>query len=327
MKKILSFVVLSCLSIAIWAQSKNTAYEAYIEQYRQIAIEQQRKHGIPASITMAQAILESAAGKSELAMKANNHFGIKCTSDWPGKTYKYGDNRANECFRKYADVADSYEDHSLFLKRKHYERLFALSVTDYKNWARGLKDCGYATDPKYPEKLIRIIELYELDKLASDKSLVKSTSDSKKKTFTKEDATNIAFAEQDSVADYTMMPAMEDLELFHNHRSGYRNGVRYIVAGPNETYASLALFLNMYERTLRKYNDALDVRELQEGDIVYIYPKKNRAERRYATYYFRGNETAWDIAQKYGIKLKRLYKLNGIPYGTELTTHQRLSLR
>jgi hypothetical protein len=165
-----------------------------------------------------------------------------------------------------------------------------------------------------------------LDKLASDKSLVKSKSDSKKKTFTKEDATNIAFAEQEPVADYTM-PAMEDLELFHNHRAGYRNGVRYVVAGPNETYASLALFLNMYERTLRKCNDALDIRELQEGDIVYIYPKKNRAERRYATYYFRGNETAWDIAQKYGIKLKSLYKLNGIPYGTELTTHQRLSLR
>ena len=123
------------------------------------------------------------------------------------------------------------------------------------------------------------------------------------------------------------MLVMEDLQLYHNHLSGYRNGVRFVVAGPNETYASLALFLNMYERTLRKYNDALDTRELKQGDIVYIYPKKNRAERRYPTHYFKGNETAWDIAQKYGIKLKSLYKLNGIPYGTVLTTHQYLELR
>jgi len=326
MRKLGTIILLSCLSIAMWAQSKNAAYEAYIAEYRQVAIEQQRKHGIPASITMAQAILESAAGKSELATKANNHFGIKCTSDWPGKTYKYNDNRSNECFRKYADVADSYEDHSLFLKRKRYESLFALSLGDYKNWAYGLKACGYATDPKYPEKLIRLIELYELNKLTFDKTIVKSDSDLKKKLFIEEEGTEIAFAEQEKVEDYAM-PPMEELRIFHNHRSGYRNGVRYVIAGPNETFASLALFLNMYERTLRKYNDALDTRELKEGDIVYIYPKKNKANRRYPTYYFKTGDDAWEIAQKYGIKLKSLYKLNGIPYGTPLTTHQRLELR
>lgn len=326
MRKIASIIVLSCLSVGLWAQSKNATYEAYIDEYREVAIEQQRKHGIPASITMAQAILESAAGQSELATKANNHFGIKCTSDWPGKTYKYDDNRQNECFRKYAEVADSYEDHSLFLKRKRYESLFALSMGDYKNWAYGLKACGYATDPKYPEKLIRLIELYDLNKLTFDKTIVRSDSDSKKKLFIDDEGTDIAFIEQEKVEDYPM-PPMEELQLFHNHRSGYRNGVRYIIAGPNETFASLALFLNMYERTLRKYNDALDARELREGDIVYIYPKKNRAAKRYPYCYFRGEDTAWDIAQKYGIKLKSLYKLNAIPYGTPLTTHQRLDLR
>lgn len=326
MRKIASIIVLSCLSVGLWAQSKNATYEAYIDEYREVAIEQQRRHGIPASITMAQAILESAAGQSELATQANNHFGIKCTSDWPGKTYKYDDNRQNECFRKYADVADSYEDHSLFLKRKRYESLFALSMGDYKNWAYGLKACGYATDPKYPEKLIRLIELYDLNKLTFDKTIVRSDSDSKKKLFIDDEGTDIAFIEQEKVEDYPM-PPMEELQLFHNHRSGYRNGVRYIVAGPNETFASLALFLNMYERTLRKYNDALDTRELREGDIVYIYPKKNRAAKRYPYCYFRGEDTAWDIAQKYGIKLKSLYKLNAIPYGTPLTTHQRLDLR
>lgn len=326
MKKVF-FVLLVCfVSVSAMAQSRNAAYEAYIEQYAREAIEQQRKHGIPASITMAQAILESAAGKSELAEKANNHFGIKCTSDWQGRTYTYGDNRANECFRRYADVADSYEDHSLFLKRKRYESLFALSIADYKGWARGLRECGYATDPKYPDKLIRIIELYELNKLSFDKTLVKSGDVSKKKIFIEEDDVDVAFVEPEQQEDY-VMPPMEELELFHNHRSGYRNGVRYIIAGANETFASLALFLNMYERTLRKYNDALDTRELNEGDIVYIYPKKKKAERRYPTCYFREGDTAWSIAQKYGIQLKSLYQLNGIPYGTPLTTHQRLDLR
>ena len=314
------------MSITLWAQSRNASYEAYIEQYRHLAIEQQRLHAIPAAITMAQALLESAAGKSELATKANNHFGIKCTSDWPGKTYQYNDERTNECFRHYATAQDSYEDHSLFLKRKRYESLFALSVGDYKGWAQGLKDCGYATDPKYPEKLIRIIELYDLNRLTFDESLVRSDAVNSKTIHLDDDSTDVHFIEQDSLSHSPML-VMEDLQLYHNHLSGYRNGVRFVVAGPNETYASLALFLNMYERTLRKYNDALDTRELKQGDIVYIYPKKNRAERRYPTHYFKGNETAWDIAQKYGIKLKSLYKLNGIPYGTVLTTHQYLELR
>lgn len=328
MRKLFCIISACVLCATIWAQSKNAAYQAYIDKYSHIAIEQQRKYDIPASITMAQALLESGAGQSELATKANNHFGIKCTSDWAGKTYKHNDNRANECFRKYADVADSYEDHSLFLKRKHYASLFELSVGNYKGWARGLRECGYATDPKYPEKLIHLIELYELNELTFSKSLVKSGAVSKKKLFIEEDDTKVAFVEPESeqVEDYPM-PPMEDLELFHNHRSGRRNGVRYIIAGSTETFASLALFLNMRERTLRKYNDALDTRELKEGDIVYIYPKKKRAERRYPTYYFRGDDTAWDIAQRYGIKLKSLYELNGIPYGTPLTTQQRLDLR
>ena len=328
MRKVLTIIVLSLLSISAWSQSKNATYQAYIDKYSHIAIEQQRKYDVPAAITMAQALLESGAGQSELAIKANNHFGIKCTSDWAGKTYKHDDNRANECFRKYADVADSYEDHSLFLKRKHYASLFELSVGNYKAWAHGLRECGYATDPKYPEKLIRLIELYDLNELTFSKSLVKSGAVSKKKLFIEEDDTNVAFVESENEQiQESPMPPMEDLELFHNHRSGRRNGVRYIVAGSMETFASLALFLNMYERTLRKYNDALDTRELKEGDIVYIYPKKKRAERRYPSYYFRPGDDAWEIAQRYGIKLKSLYELNGIPYGTPLTTQQRLDLR
>ena len=312
----------------VQAQTLNQAYLDYIAKYRDLAIEQQRKHKIPASITMAQGILESAAGKSELAVKANNHFGVKCTSDWPGRTYRHDDETKNECFRRYADVKDSYEDHSLFLKRKRYESLFSLPIGDYKNWAYGLKACGYATDPKYPEKLIRLIELYDLNSLTFDTVLVASGAVNKGDTAIVEKPHDdvIAFADQERTDDYET-PAMDHVELGGAHKSGHRNGVRYIVAKQGDTFESLAYQLNMYERTLRRYNDALDTRELEAGDLVYIYPKKCRADRKHSYCTVRKGDTAWGLSQKYGIKLKSLYKLNGIPYGTPLTTVQRLDLR
>lgn len=328
MKKFLLLSYLLLAALALQAQSKNQAYLDYIAQYTDLAIAQQRKHKVPAAITMAQGILESAAGRSELAVKANNHFGIKCTSDWQGRTITRDDDKANECFRRYARVEDSYEDHSLFLLRKRYETLFALPIGDYKGWAHGLKACGYATDPKYPEKLIQLIELYELDKLTIDERLKKGGFVSDKDTTWQEStaADDVIAHAQENMPDY-VYPPMEDLEIFDDHASGYRNGVRYIIAGEGETFASLAYFLNMRERTLRKYNDALDTRELEPGDMVYIYKKKKQAARKYRYYYFKQGDDAWKIAQKYGIRLQSLYELNGIPYGTPLKTSQRLKLR
>ena len=329
MKKISILLYLFCSVMWVQAQSLNPLYVEYINKYRDLAIEQQRKHKVPAAITMAQGILESAAGTSELATQANNHFGIKCTSDWVGRTITKDDDRKNECFRRYAKASDSYEDHSLFLLRKRYESLFALPIGDYKAWAYGLKACGYATDPKYPEKLIRLIELYNLQDLTFDKDL-KAAGFVKDSDLTWADASGeadvIKQAAQGGINNY-VYPPMEDLLLYEDHAAGYRNGVRYIIAGQGETYASLAYFLNIREKTLRKYNDALDTRELEPGDMVYVYPKKNRTSRKYTYYYFKPGDTAWEIAQKYGIKLKSLYKLNGIPYGTELKTQQRLRLR
>ena len=328
MKKFLLLSYLLLAALAMQAQSKNQAYLDYIAQYTDLAIAQQRKHKVPAAITMAQGILESAAGRSELAVKANNHFGIKCTSDWQGRTINKDDDKANECFRRYARVEDSYEDHSLFLLRKRYESLFALPIGDYKGWAHGLKACGYATDPKYPEKLIQLIELYELDKLTMDERLKKGgfVSDDDLTWQESNVADDVIAHAQEHMPDY-VYPPLEDLELFEDHASGYRNGVRYIIAGEGETFASLAYFLNMRERILRKYNDALDTRELEPGDMVYIYKKKKQAARKYRYYYFKQGDDAWKIAQKYGIRLQSLYELNGIPYGTPLKTSQRLKLR
>lgn len=329
MKRLFLFIAVSFICHFGANAQKNQAYIDYIDTYGPIAIQQQVRHKIPAAITIAQGILESAAGRSELAVKANNHFGIKCTSDWTGRTYKENDERRNECFRRYSSVEDSYEDHSLFLLRKRYESLFELPIGDYKAWAYGLKACGYATDPKYPEKLIRIIELYDLQSLTMDKDLKAAGLVKEEDADWKEETieNDVILHAQNAIHNY-VLPPMEDFEIYEEHASGYRNGIRYIIAGRGENFTSLAYFLNMSERTLRKYNDASDgVRELKEGDMVYIYPKKRRTTRKYTYYYCQPGDDAWEIAQKYGIRLKSLYKRNNLQYGAPLEPQQRLQLR
>lgn len=136
----------------------------YIEAFKGVAIEEMNAYGIPASITLAQGILESGSGNSSLARYANNHFGIKCTAEWKGKAYYKDDDQNNDCFRVYKDARQSYKDHSEFLKRKRYSFLFELDKNDYKNWALGLKTAGYATNPKYADMLIGVIEKYNLNR-------------------------------------------------------------------------------------------------------------------------------------------------------------------
>ncbi len=171
--------ILSCflfISIFAFGQNKNQ-YLEYIAKYRDIAIKEMKQHGIPASITLAQGLLESGAGQSKLAKRANNHFGIKCHNDWKGRKFRHDDDKRKECFRKYGNAKDSFKDHSLFLKKSRYAFLFNLQTTDYRGWANGLRKAGYATDPNYPAKLIKIIEDYELHKY--DKNIKKKKSKNK----------------------------------------------------------------------------------------------------------------------------------------------------
>ena len=161
MKKLKLFLILIICCLTLQAQTRNKQYEAYIKKYRELAVEEMKKYHIPASITLAQGLLESGAGQSALARKSNNHFGIKCGSDWYGKTVSHDDDSRGECFRAYKHPKDSYEDHSKFLAgRPRYASLFKLNITDYKGWARGLKKAGYATNPRYADQLIGIIEFY-----------------------------------------------------------------------------------------------------------------------------------------------------------------------
>ena len=160
------FALVLAFSMSAFAQVQKQAYLDYIDRWKATAIQQQADYGIPASITMAQALLESAAGKSELAVNAKNHFGIKCTSEWFGGVYYYDDDSKGECFRQYYDAAESFKDHSEFLKRPRYTTCFEIAIEDYEGWAYRLRQCGYATDPLYASKLIKLIEDYRLDTLA-----------------------------------------------------------------------------------------------------------------------------------------------------------------
>lgn len=335
MKRIFLSIVLG-LVLASMAQAQNAQYLAYIENWKQEALRQQMDYGIPASISMAQGLLESGAGQSELAREANNHFGIKCTTDWLGATYRHDDETKNECFRSYADAADSWRDHSLFLLRSRYAVLFEYEVTDYVRWANGLKECGYATDPSYPKKLIHLIEEYRLDTIGQTVVTVVDESEGEKRTTT---TTTVMSTQADRVtkedvrysegaADTKPKSAYKERRGFYSQHPRQRmNRHRYVVAREGDTYANVAFRLNMRERTLRKMNDALG-RDLQPGDRIYLYWKPLMGVKEHAVLWVHPGEEVWMVAQREGIKLSYLYWLNKIPRDVKVfQTRQKILLR
>ena len=270
------------------AQRRNSAYEDYISRYKDIAIEQMMKHHIPASITLAQGILESGAGKSLLTVSSNNHFGIKCHNEWTGRRFYKDDDIKDDCFRVYDNAKESFEDHSKFLLRPRYQSLFSLKITDYKGWARGLKACGYATNPQYADKLIGLIELYGLYEYDYAKKYDK-------------------FLASHSGANTS--------GHYASHRIYYRNKNYYLIANGGETFKTLAKEVGVSYRKLAKYNERDKKDVLSKGDIVYMEKKCSKAEKMYKNqpHVVRANESLYDIAQLYGIRLKYLYKKNRLP--------------
>lgn len=271
MKRRIACIILSlglCLSLA----AQNSDYVAYINQYKDIAIEQMRKYRIPASITLAQGLLESGAGKSELARKSNNHFGIKCHS-WDGKRTYHDDDEKGECFRVYKNVRDSYEDHSIFLATgSRYAFLFKFSETDYVNWARGLKRAGYATSPTYADKLIEIIERYDLDRF--DRA-------------------------QGSKSRY-----------LGPHKPYIANDIVYVVARQGDTLLSIAEEFGISKRKLICYNDLYRGYVPVKGDIIYLARKHRKAQKPHKQHVVGDGESMHMISQKYAVRLNRLYQMN-----------------
>lgn len=276
--KALRYVFILCgvmLILPLSAQRRNKAYEDYIKTYREIAVNEMKHYRVPASITLAQGLLESGAGKSSLARRSNNHFGIKCGGNWNGRSVRANDDAPNECFRAYKSVKDSYRDHSKFLSSgARYAFLFRLKITDYKGWARGLKRAGYATDPRYADRLINIIELYDLNK-------------------------------------YDMKGGLKWMEKYPNpHQTYLANGMVYVVARPGDTFKSLGKELDMSSKKLRKYNELPKDYVFKGGEIMYLEEKDKKALKDYIVHVVREGESMYSISQKYGIRLKSLYKMN-----------------
>ena len=285
MKSIYIIGLLLSASLSISAQtSRNADYERYIELYKDIAIEQMQKHRIPASITLAQGLFESGAGKSQLARYSNNHFGIKCHG-WTGRKTYHDDDARGECFRAYDNARQSYEDHSRFLVAgSRYRNLFQLKTTDYVGWARGLKKAGYATNPLYADKLIDIIERYELNKYDRakkyDKYKVQHTSHATK--------------------NY-------DLYVLYTFNSNY-----YIIARQGDTFRSLGEETGISYKRLAKFNERDANEVLAKGDIIYLKKKQKKAPKEFAErpHIVKNGESMYLISQQYGIRLESLYKLN-----------------
>ncbi len=286
--------------------------EEYIEMYKSIAIEEMNSFRIPASITLAQGILESANGNSTLAKRANNHFGIKCHKGWNGKTYHMDDDAKDECFRKYSDPFESFKDHSIFLStRDRYAFLFSLEITDYKAWAHGLKKAGYATNPKYPQLLIKIIEDYDLNQY--DKPNFKDFASGKKSKRGKKNAAN-------TEADFNVITiGAANREIYMN------NGVKFIYARKGDTFYKIAQDFNIYTWQVFSYNDLKKNDELAEGQMVYLGKKKSKGTQN--THIVNPGETLFDIAQHYGIRLKKLCKYNSLDKDAKLFPNQEIKLR
>ncbi len=293
----------------------------YISMWKDEAIQQMVEHGVPASITLAQGILESGDGNSELARKSNNHFGIKCHSDWNGKKVYHDDDRKGECFRKYPDARESFRDHSLFLKKRRYESLFELKITDYKGWARGLKKCGYATDPSYARRLIDLIEQNDLtrfDEIGLD--LIKSGGSI---ADVPEDSREERKREKRSWDRDETLPEVDLTQ--HRAIKVSDNNIKYVIGEEGDTFESLAEELEIMPWQIRKYNDFSRGENPQPGEIVYIQPKRWRAKADW--HVKQESETMWDISQQHGIKLNKLYRKNNLEPGKEPPAGTKLSLR
>ncbi len=305
--------IIASLSNFIFAQGLDKGeltVDEYIGEFKDIAIQEMERSGIPASITLAQGIHESAYGNSRLARSANNHFGIKCTKDWEGKKeYKWDDEARKSCFRVYISANDSYVDHTDFLlNRKHYAFLFDYERSDYKRWAKGLKKAGYATDPKYPDKLIKTIEKYKLT--VYDRSTGILTYD----TTNVKDIKNVPIYA--SVGKHRTKPRSF---FFKSYKPGFFriNGASYAISRKGESALAVAKRFGIPYKRFLKFNDLEDGDELMDYQPAYIQPKRATYKGEETFYKVTQDITMYEIAQEFGVKLSTLLELNLLEKGNE----------
>ena len=320
MKKVCTTLFILFSAILLSAGQPSQAVLDYIDQYKEIAVAEMLEYKIPASITMAQGILESGAGMSELAKKSNNHFGIKCHTDWNGEKVYYDDDAKDECFRKYDQVEDSYRDHSKFLSSKpRYAGLFELDADDYKGWAKGLKAAGYATNPKYADLLINLIEEYDLHAL--DKMSLADVKKHNKKAGKKDpketDEPVVIKEENKKEKNFNWGGYQEDVFYF--------NRIPTVIIEKNDSPEKLAEKHHTKLSLLKDYNDIENGGELTPGTKFYLQPKRKKGETKYHT--VKAGETMWTISRDEGVRLEQLYKFNKLEPGQEPATGEQIKLR
>lgn len=321
------FVFLCCMACsAIVSAQSSSDIHAYIAQYRQIALEHERQYGIPAAITLAQGILESGVGKSMLTRKANNHFGVKAYGGWSGPVYLAWDDECQKSrFRKYDSAADSYRDHALFLKNNsRYSRLFSLSVYDYRAWAIGLQKAGYATAGNYAKALIGFIDGYKLYAINGGVKLRAG----KTVTITRQVASTKPIFDADCVMDDSE-ESEEETEVANIVRKFVVdiNGVRCTVLYPGESIKNIAQKYGIPLSKILEYNELSAPGGIKEGDVVYLEKKKRKYSGLQDTYRVKAGETLYEVAQKFGIQLAALAKLNGLDIFSTLKEGRPLYLQ
>lgn len=358
---IIALFAMIFMSFNCFAQDKQQSKETldYIDKYKDIAMSEMMNNKIPASITLAQGILESGNGKSVLATKGNNHFGIKCHDDWNGHTMRVDDDAPKECFRVYDKAEDSYRDHSQFLKRDRYKDLFNLKITDYEGWAKGLKKAGYATLPTYASVLIRLIENYELYKydemVVTGKFKVKGQqSNGGQQTKVDEQQTTVGGQQtrdeekQEPVnlkkkerkerrlkkrvaRQHVEIPVLAECTVVGatdgNHYIRENFGVKFIYTKQNDSLQNLAKELGVYKYQLVKYNDLGNKKTFEANEVLYIEPKRLRAADGYKYHVIQQGETLSLLSRLYAVQLDRLFKMNDLDENSVLSIGQIIRLR
>jgi LysM repeat protein len=311
------------------ASAQNITIEEYVNTYKEIAIKEMIRTGVPASITLAQGIVETESGNSKLVKKSNNHFGIKCKETWTGPSVSHDDDAPGECFRKYENPEQSYVDHSDFLRtRKHYNFLFGLDPADYKAWAHGLKKAGYATNPAYPQMLIKYIEKYNLNEYSLIALGRKKVDEP---IYAKADQSKVT---ENVVQQSVIAPqqASDDVkEIIKKPVVNYPDGefkineTKVVYATKGTSFLAIAKQHNVQLKWLFDFNDLKETEVLEQDQLIYLQRKRRVGANQF--HVVASGETLYDIAQAQGIRLDALKQLNQIPSDKQPMPGQQLYLQ
>ena len=323
MYKFIATILFTIVSIKATAQ--RTTVEEYVDQFKQTAMDEMRRSGVPAAITLAQGILESENGNSELVKKSNNHFGIKCKSTWTGDSVSHDDDAVGECFSAYNNAADSYRDHSDFLRgNKRYANLFTLNQDDYAGWAKGLKKAGYATNPRYPDLLIKYIVQYNLQQYSLAVINNQSPADIAKLNEQKDDSTLEAVNHNRAIEQKTDLNTNE-VSVTNAENINSINAVKCVYAKKGTSLLAIANKNNISLGKLMEFNDMHQEGIIDKDQYIFLHKKSKTGEKDF--YMVQLGETLYDIAQKIGIQLKYLLEYNHLNSSTKILPNTKLALK